>query len=292
MDVVAEGGGGIDSLDDVAGEVARVRGGEADAADARDVADGGEEFGEGHAAGGVAPGVDVLAQELDVGVAKVGHLAGFDEDGGGGAGALFAPGVGDDAVGAELVAAFDDGDVAAVRVGAGGEVGLEGEIGLAVVEAGDAGFAGFEAGKHLGEVAVGSGSGYEGDVGGLLEDALAFLLGDAAEDGKLFALALEALVLVEAMEDLLLGFVADGTGVVEDQAGIGFVLDAGVALVLKGANDFFRIMGVHLAAEGFDIESLAHREQYIAAQRTTKRTWWRGRRAPAASSVPCARYSP
>ena len=196
---------------------------------------------------------------MDVGVAEVGHLAGFDEDGGGGAGALFAAGVGDDAVGAELIAAFNDCDVSAVGVGAGGEVGLEGEVGLAVVEAGDAGFAGFEAGEHLWEVAVGGGPGDEGDVGGFFEDALAFLLGDAAEDGELFAFALESLVLVEAMEDLLLGFVADGTGVVEDQAGVGFVLDAGIALVLEGADDFFGVMGVHLAAKGLDIEGLAHR---------------------------------
>ena len=68
----------------------------------------------------------------------------------------------------------------------------------------------------------------------MLEDLLALLLGDAAEDGELFAFALEALVLVEAVEDFLLGFVADGAGVVEDQAGVGFVLDAGVALAARG----------------------------------------------------------
>ncbi len=110
--------------------------------------------------------------------------AGFGEDGGGGAAALFAARVRDDAVGAELVAAFDDGDVAAVGIGARGELGLEGLVGLAVVEAGDAGLAGFEAGEHLGQVAVGGGAGDERDVGGALEDLLAFLLGDAAEDGE------------------------------------------------------------------------------------------------------------
>jgi hypothetical protein len=258
MDVVAEGGGGVDGLDDVAGEVAGVRGGEADAADAWEFTNGDEEFGERHAARGVAVGVDVLAEELDLGEAEVDHLAGFDEDGGGGAGALFPAGVGDNAVGAELVAALDDGDVSAVRVGTGGEVGLEGEVGLAVVEAGDAGFASFEAGEHVGQVAVGGGARDQRDVGGLLEDALAFLLGYAAEDGELFAFALETLVLVEAVEDLLLGLVADGAGVVEDQAGVGLVLDAGVALLLERADDFFGVMGVHLAAEGFDIEGLAH----------------------------------
>ncbi len=144
-------------------------------------------------------------------------------------------------------------------VGAGGELGLEGEVGLAVVEAGDAGFAGFEAGEHVGQVAIGGGAGDDRDVGGLVEDVLAFLLGDAADDGELFAFALEALVLVEAVEDFLLGFVADGAGVVEDEAGVGFVVDAGVALVLQGADDLFGVMGVHLAAEGFDVEGLAHR---------------------------------
>ena len=59
-----------------------------------------------------------------------------------------------------------------------------------------------------------------------------------------------ALVFVEAVKDLLLGFVADRTGVVEDQAGIFFGLDLPVALMLQCANDLFRVMGIHLAAEG------------------------------------------
>ena len=41
MDVVAERGHGVDGVDDVLGEVARVRGGEADALDAVDLADRG-----------------------------------------------------------------------------------------------------------------------------------------------------------------------------------------------------------------------------------------------------------
>src|ERR1700729_1423926 len=66
------------------------------------------------------------------------------------------------------------------------------------------------------------------------------------------------------MEDFLLGFVADGTGVVKDEASVGFVLDAGVALLLEGADDFFGVMGVHLAAEGFDVEGLAHTSSIAA----------------------------
>ena len=84
------------------------------------------------------------------------------------------------------------------------------------------------------------------------------MLGDAAEDGELLALALQLLVFVQAVKDLLFGFVADGAGIVEDQPGIGFILHLGIALLFQSTNDLFRVMGVHLAAERFDIESLAH----------------------------------
>jgi hypothetical protein len=58
------------------------------------------------------------------------------------------------------------------------------------------------------------------------------------------------------MEDLLLGFVADGTGVVEDEAGVGLVRHLGVAFAQQGADDFFGVVGVHLAAESFDVKGL------------------------------------
>ena len=129
---------------------------------------------------------------------------------------------GHDAVGAELVAALDDGDVAAVGVLAGGELGLEGLVGLAVVEAGDAGLAGFKAAEHLGQLAVRGGAGDERHIGRSLEDLFALLLGDATEHAEALAGFVQLLVVVEAVEDLLLGFVADGAGVVEDQAGVFF----------------------------------------------------------------------
>jgi hypothetical protein len=203
-------------------------------------------------------GVDVLAEKLNLGKARIGHANGLVENRVRGAAALLAARVGDDAVGAELVAAFDDGDVATMRIGAGDEWRLEGLIGLAVVKAGDALLPCFEAGEHVGEIAIGGRAGDERDVGRLVENLFALLLGDAAEDGKLFALSLQLLVLVQAVKDLLFGFVADGTGVVEDQPGVGFILDAGVSLLLQRADDFFGVMGVHLASKGFDIKSLAH----------------------------------
>ena len=51
MDMVAQGRKGVDRVDDIFGEIARMRGGEAHAPDARDLADGGEQLGEGHLAG-------------------------------------------------------------------------------------------------------------------------------------------------------------------------------------------------------------------------------------------------
>ena len=83
--------------------------------------------------------------------------------------------------------------------------------------------------EHLGQVAVAGAAGDDRDVRRLLEDLVAFLLGHAADDGEALAFALQLFVLVQAMEDLLLGFVADGAGVVEDQARFGLVGDLGVA---------------------------------------------------------------
>ena len=143
----------------------------------------------------------------------------------GSAAALFAARVRDDAVGAELVAAFDDGDVSAVGILARGEFGFECLVGLPVVEAGDAILAGFESAEHLGQLAIRGGTGDERDVRRALEDLLAFLLRDTAKHAEAFAGLVQLLVVVEAIEDFLFGFVADGAGVVEDQAGFLFGFD-------------------------------------------------------------------
>ncbi len=70
-------------------------------------------------------------------------------------------------------------------------------------------------------------------------------------------------IVVKAVEDLLLGLVADGTGVVENQPGLGFGVHLSVALALKRADDFFRVMGVHLAAEGLKVEGFFGRHHSI-----------------------------
>ena len=83
---------------------------------------------------------------------------------------------------------------------------------------------------------------------------LALLLGDAAQHGEALAFLVELLVVVQAMEDLLLRLIANGAGVVEDKAGILLGFNLPVALLAQGADHLFGVMGVHLAAEGLQIE--------------------------------------
>ena len=92
---------------------------------------------------------------------------------------------------------------------------------------------------------------------GAFENLLAFLLGDATQDAKAFALSFQLLVIRQAMENLLLGFVANRAGVVEDEVRLIHGLNLAVAFRHERADDFFRVMHVHLAAEGFEVKSLA-----------------------------------
>src|SRR5947209_14356869 len=64
------------------------------------------------------------------------------------------------------------------------------------------------------------------------------------------------------MEDFLFGLVANGTGVIENQVGFLHGFHLPIALMHQRANDFFRVMDVHLAAKGLKVkrflQSLAH----------------------------------
>ena len=71
-----------------------------------------------------------------------------------------------------------------MRVGAGGELGFESLIGLAIVEPGDACLPGFDLHQHLGQIAVRSRTGNQRHIGRALENLLAFLLGDAAQHAE------------------------------------------------------------------------------------------------------------
>ena len=96
------------------------------------------------------------------------------------------------------------------------------------------------------------------------EDLFALLLGHATQNAESLALP-EELFLIEAVEDLLLGFVADGAGVVEDEAGFRFRVNLAIALLKKRADHLLGVVGIHLAAECLQIKCLfgRHRDPSI-----------------------------
>ena len=77
---------------------------------------------------------------------------------------------------------------------------------------------------------------------------------------------MELLVVIQAVEDLLLRLIADRAGVVQDQVGRFFRLHLDIAFVLERSNDLFRVVDIHLTAEGLNIEALCggHRSLSIA----------------------------
>jgi hypothetical protein len=77
----------------------------------------------------------------------------------------------------------------------------------------------FDLHQHLRQIAIRRRSADQRHIRSALENLFAFLLGDAAQDAETFALLLVFLVIGEAVEDFLLGLVADGAGVIEHQSG-------------------------------------------------------------------------
>ena len=155
-----------------------------------------------------------------------------------------------------------------MAIGAGRKLGFEGLFGLPVIEPGDARLPCLQPDQHLRQLAVGGRSGDQRHIGSALEDPLPFLLRHAAQHDEALARRIKLLVVVQAIEDFLFGFVADGAGVVEDQIGGSFGIHLGVAFMAKRADDFFRVMHVHLATESLEIERFIGRHvksEYTAA---------------------------
>ena len=130
---------------------------------------------------------------------------------------------------------------------AAGKRRVEGRVRIEA-EAGDAAVAGFELDQKLRQAVIAGGAADQADVRRFFEDFLAFLLGYASEDGEGLALGI-ALEMIQAVEDFLFGFIADATGVVEDQLGFFESGDLRIALADEGADDLFGIVRIHLAPE-------------------------------------------
>ena len=101
---------------------------------------------------------------------------------------------------------------------AAGERRVEGFFGIQA-EAGDAAIAGLELHQHLRQPGVTGGARHQADVRRALEYLFALLLRHASQHAEDLALARRPLEILQAVEDLLFGLVADAAGVVEHQVG-------------------------------------------------------------------------
>ncbi len=126
MEVVADRRYFVDRLDEVAREIVGMRGGEANAADATDAGNRAQQVDKfPPPRRRIAVGIHRLPEQLNFGVAGIGEAARFGQHGIGRAAALWAPGVRNNAVGAGVVAAFDNRDIGANRIVAAGNFGLK-----------------------------------------------------------------------------------------------------------------------------------------------------------------------
>ncbi len=240
--------------DDVVGEVAGVRGGEADALQAVDVPAGAQQLAERLAVADVgAVGVDVLPEEGDLADALGDQGLDLGEDVAGAAVLLLAAQRRDDAEGAGVVAADGDGDPG--RVGAlapGGQRGRERLQGLGDLDLRLLLHAGaLEEHRELADVV-----GAEDDVhpGGPLHDGVAVLLRQAAADRDLHAGAARLLrgEVAEVAVQLVVGVLPYGAGVEDDDVGVavGALWGADVTGVLQQTGQSLGVVDVHLAPVG------------------------------------------
>ncbi len=255
-------------LDQGVGEFQRVRGGVADAVDAVHRRHHIEQFGEvGDApvAGGATIAVDVLAQQGHLAHAVLGEVDDLGEDVVQRPTDLFAAGIGHHAEGAVLAAAFHDGDEGAGSVDArlGQAVELL-DLGEGDVHLGRPG--GARGVDHLRQAMQGLGPEDHVDIGGAVTDGSAFLAGHAAADAdhQVGILQLEFAPATELGKHLFLRLLADRAGVEQDDVGLGRILGDFQRLPFAEQVDHARrIVFVHLAAMGFDIELLGHARQGV-----------------------------
>jgi len=257
--------------DEGGGEVARVRAGVAQAPQGGDLGDDAAEQGcelalvgvigrglggAGQLFFGVVVAVDGLAEQGDLGGAGVGDAANFFDDLVAGAVALRAPGVGDDAERAALVAALHDGDVGrGGGAAAAGGLGLEKARRVEVEDGADHGEpAGVDLGQQRGQLGDVVGAQHHVDAGHALADTLALLLGHAAGDHQqgVGALALEGGQAADLAAQLLLGLLAHAARVEDDDVGLVGRACLGVPRASQHLVHALGVVGVHLAAKGVD----------------------------------------
>ena len=211
-------------LKQLVGGVLGVRGHESNEKISRNVVDGGQQVREVHGLGQVlAIGVHVLAQEGDVFIALLYQAPHLVQDVLRCAGALPAPDIGHDAIGAEVVAAIHDGHPGLDAVLADGGDTLGDGPGL-VGHREDASPLGEQGVDHLRELPQGVGAEDQVHVAIGLADLLGHMLllhhAAAQTDELLRVAALGVDQSPHVAQHPLLGVLPDGAGVDDDDAGL------------------------------------------------------------------------
>jgi hypothetical protein len=118
--------------------------------------------------------------------------------------------------------------------------------------------AGLELHQHLRQFRIACRTRHQAHVRRALEDLLAFLLGDTADYGEDFPFARVPFEMLQTIENLLLCFIPDAAGVVENVVRRFHGIDLRVAFMEHRAHDFFRVVSIHLAPESLDVEGFVH----------------------------------
>src|SRR5208283_4248146 len=124
----------------------------------------------------IAVRVNVLPEQLNLRIPEINQLPSFFKNRRRSPAALFAPRIRHHAVGAELVAALDDSDVPAMRIGARRVLGLKAFVGGPIVKPGNPRLTCLQLHQHLRKIAVRSRPADERYVGRALENPFALLL--------------------------------------------------------------------------------------------------------------------
>src|SRR5215469_4794893 len=204
MNVITQGRQRIDGIHNVFAKMPRMRGRKSHAPDSWHFSDGVKQCGKALFVEWITIGVHVLAEQLNIRVAQIGHLTGFRQHRIRSPAAFLATRIWHNTISTELVTALDDSDVPAVRIASCGEFGLESLVRLTIVQTRYTIVPVLNLHQHLGQVAIGGGTGDQRDVWRLLENPFAFLLGYTAQDCELLALRLQLLTIIKAVKDFLL----------------------------------------------------------------------------------------
>ena len=255
----ADLGGEGHGLDGVVVEVGGIGRGEAHPLDAVHGGDLAQEPAEGRRS--VAVGVDCLPEEGDLPEALLREVAHTAQDLGRFEAALAAAHVGDDAEGAELVAAADDGHPGVGGASVRGRV--DADVVLGAAQAGvEEGLVG-ALGQQVRQPRVGVGAGDQVDPGRPPGQRLGQVLGHAAEDaeGQARAPGPQAVELAGAADDALLRVLAHGAGVDEDHVRLLGAVDEAVPGAGEDRGHQLRVGHVHLAAVGLDVDAAPARRR-------------------------------